>query len=57
MAKIALGKTPQVLEEERLKKEKELNLEIQQSILDRQRKIAQLHSKQKTNKLIIISII
>lgn len=53
MAKVVLGKTPEQLEAERAKKEREQEAEIQASILERQKKIQALHSKQKTNKLII----
>jgi hypothetical protein len=53
MAKVVLGKTPEQLEAERAKKEREQEAEIQASILERQKKIQALHSKQKTNKIII----
>ena len=57
MAKMVLGKTPQELEAERAKKAREQEAEIQASILERQRKIQALHSKQKSNKIIIILIV
>lgn len=53
MAKVVLGKTPEQLEAERAKKEREQEAEIQATILERQKKIQALHSKQKTNKIII----
>lgn len=54
MAKVVLGKTPEQLEAERAKKEREREAEIQATILERQQKIQALHSKQKNNKIIII---
>lgn len=57
MAKMVLGKTPQELEAERAKKAREQEAEIQASILERQRKIQALHSKQKSSKIIIILIV
>lgn len=53
MAKMVLGKTPQELEAEKAKRAREQEAEIQQSIMERQKKIQALHSKQKTNKIII----
>lgn len=57
MPKVVLGKTPEQLEAERAQKEREQEAEIQASILERQRKIQALHSKQKVNKVIITLII
>lgn len=54
MGKLVLGKTPEELEAERAKKEREQEAEIQASILERQKKLQALHSKQQTNKVIII---
>lgn len=57
MAKVVLGKTPEQLEAERAKKEREQEAEIQATILERQKKIQALHSKQKTNKIIITLVV
>lgn len=57
MGKLVLGKTPEQLEAERAQKEREQEAEIQASILERQKKIQALHSKQKTNKIIIFLVI
>lgn len=57
MGKLVLGKTPEELEAERAKKEREQEAEIQASILERQKKLQALHSKQKTNKIIITLLI
>ena len=57
MAKVVLGKTPQDLEKEQAKREREMEAELQQTILERQKKIQALHSKQKTNKIIIILVV
>ena len=55
--KISLGKTPQELEEEEARKRREIEAEIQASVLQRQQKIAALHKKQKTTKIIIIIVV
>ena len=57
MGKLVLGKTPEELEADRAKKEREQEAEIQASILERQKKLQALHSKQKTNKIIITLLI
>lgn len=54
MPKMVLGKTPQELEAEKAKRIREQEAEIQQSIIERQKKIQALHAKQKSNKIIII---
>lgn len=57
MAKMVLGKTPQELEAEKAKRAREMEAEIQQQIMERQKKIQALHSKQKSNKIIIFVVI
>lgn len=57
MAKVVLGKTPQDLEAEKAKKNRELEAEIQQKALERNKKIQALHNKQKSNKIIIILVV
>ena len=57
MAKVVLGKTPEELEAERAKKEREQEAEIQAAIQERQKKIQALHSKQKLNKFIVFAVI
>ena len=57
MAKMVLGKTPQELEAEKAKRAREMEAEIQQQVMERQKKIQALHSKQKSNKIIIFIVI
>lgn len=54
--KLNLGKTPEEQAAEEAKKQKERELEIQRAHIERQHKIEALHRKQKTNKIIIISV-
>ena len=54
--KLNLGKTPEQQKAEEAKKQRELEAEIQKSIMERQKKIVALHKKQKSNKIIIFSI-
>lgn len=53
--KITLGKSPEEQAAEEAKRQRELEAQIQQSMLERQQKINALHKKQKSNKIIIIS--
>ena len=55
--KISLIKKPEELEAERALKQRELEAAIQAENLDRQERIVALHKKQKTMKIIIISIL
>ena len=50
--KLNLGKTPEQQKAEEAKKQREIEAEIQKSIMERQKKIVALHKKQKSNKIL-----
>lgn len=53
--KLILGKTPEEQAAEEAKKQRELEISIQQSMIERREKIEALHKKQKINKIIILT--
>lgn len=57
MAKLNLSKTPEQVQAEEAQKQREIEEAIQQSQMERQRKIIALHKKQKTSKFIVISLL
>ena len=57
MAKLNLSKTPEQVQAEEAQKQREIEEAIQQSQMERQRKILALHKKQKTSKFIVISLL
>lgn len=56
MGKIVLGKTPEELRAEEAARQRELEAQVQSSLLERQAKLEAMHKKQKKTKIAVISI-
>ena len=56
MPKVVLGKTPEQLQAEEAKRQRELEAAIEQKQMEQQRKLNNLKQKQKTSKYIVIAL-